>query len=189
MGQEIEQSASNESLNNSTLIDDPIKQEILYCDKSSYNSPSQILEFPKEFKESTQQTLGVKDEGTKCNETSYKSEVQEDKTTYLTRSDSALNIFDQSMILKLFTTKNWTETFFNRIFRKKFLIVSPGEDGMLKLKNNLTFNQQMLQISQNFTEYQTRNLLPAIDSEHDKKLINGLLYLAFSISEAWRMFR
>lgn len=34
-----------------------------------------------------------------------------------------LNIFDQSSILKLITTRNWTETFFNRVLRKKLLSV------------------------------------------------------------------
>lgn len=41
----------------------------------------------------------------------------------LKRSHTTLNIFDQTAtnVLKLFSAKNWTETFFNRIFRKKFL--------------------------------------------------------------------
>lgn len=50
------------------------------------------------------------------------------------RSDSALNIFDQTTILKLFSAKNWQETFFNRLFRKKFLIISPGDDVLVNHK-------------------------------------------------------
>lgn len=39
------------------------------------------------------------------------------------RSHTSLNIFDQttSSVLNLFSSRNWTETFLNRIFRKKIL--------------------------------------------------------------------
>lgn len=90
----------------------------------------------------------------------------------LKRSDSALNIFDQTTILKLFSAKNWTETFFNRIFRKKFLVISPGCDAMVTLKNGFGF-----ELSQN---YPRDFFLPAIvSSEQNKRLANGLLFPLF----------
>lgn len=92
----------------------------------------------------------------------------------LKRSDSALNIFDQTTILKLFSAKNWTETFFNRIFRKKFTVISPGEDVLLAFKNGFDVEQRMMHISQSFPHA----FLPAIaSSERDKILTNGLCRL------------
>lgn len=97
----------------------------------------------------------------------------ENTIKYLKRSDSALNIFDQTTILKLFSAKNWTETFFNRIFRKKFLVISPGAEALGAFKNGFDLEQQMMHFSQNYP----RDFLPAIaSSERDKKLTNdGLL--------------
>lgn len=91
----------------------------------------------------------------------------------LKRSDSALNIFDQTTILKLFSAKNWTETFFNRIFRKKFLVISPGAEALGAFKSGFDLEQQMLHFSQNYP----RDFLPAITPfERDKNLTNdGLL--------------
>lgn len=117
------------------------------------------------------------EEGTKANEIREifpqivpKKEVRDDAVINLKRSDSALNIFDQTTILKLFSAKNWTETFFNRIFRKKFLVISPGDETVFALKNGFAFDQQTLHISQ----FYPRELLPAIAAERDKKLTNGL---------------
>lgn len=90
------------------------------------------------------------------------------------RSDSALNIFDQTTILKLFSAKNWTETFFNRIFRKKFLVISPDESLLASLKHDGHFalEQQLMHLSQ---KYPRDSLLPAIaSSERDKKVTHGL---------------
>lgn len=100
-----------------------------------------------------------------------KKDVEEHPVVSLKRSDSALNIFDQTTILKLFSAKNWTETFFNRIFRKKFLVISPGEEQLMMLKNGFAFEQQLMHISQ----FRTRDFLPAIAAERDEKLTNGLL--------------
>lgn len=99
----------------------------------------------------------------------------ENPVKYLKRSDSALNIFDQTTILKLFSAKNWTETFFNRIFRKKFLVISPGAEALSAFKNGLDLEQQMMHLSQNYP----RDFLPAIaSSERDKKLTNDGLLLS-----------
>lgn len=89
------------------------------------------------------------------------------------RSDSALNIFDQTTILKLFSAKNWTETFFNRIFRKKFLVISPDESLLASLKHDGAFalEQQLMHLSQ---KYPRDSLLPAISSERDEKVTHGL---------------
>lgn len=99
-------------------------------------------------------------------------DANEDPVVDLKRSDSALNIFDQTTILKLFSTRNWTETFFNRIFRKKFLVLSPGDDALVAYKNGFLLEEQMMHFSQNYP----RDFLPAITStsERDKKLTNGL---------------
>lgn len=105
-------------------------------------------------------------------------DLVENPIKYLKRSDSALNIFDQTTILKLFSAKNWTETFFNRIFRKKFLVISPGVD-VLALNKGFDLEQQMMHFSQNYP----RDFLPAIAcSELDKKLTNdGLLPFPFQL--------
>lgn len=101
-------------------------------------------------------------------------ECEEPMMPNLKRSDSALNIFDQTTILKLFSAKNWTETFFNRIFRKKFTVISPGEDALLAFKNGFDVEQRMMHISQSFPHA----FLPAIaSSERDKILTNGLCRL------------
>lgn len=103
----------------------------------------------------------------------------DDPVVDLKRSDSALNIFDQTTILKLFSTRNWTETFFNRIFRKKFLVLSPGDDALVAFKNGFSLEEQMMHFSQNYP----RDFLPAITSERDKKLTNGLWsFSVFSIN-------
>lgn len=52
--------------------------------------------------------------------------VIETRPTTVSSPSLRLNVFDQTTILKLFSAKNWTETFFNRVFRKKFLVVSAG---------------------------------------------------------------
>lgn len=112
-------------------------------------------------------------------------EVQEDRAVVsLKRSDSALNIFDQTTILKLFSATNWTETFFNRIFRKKFLVISHGDEKVIKLKNGFAFEQPMMHVSHKFPEHRTRDLLPAIASERDMKLTNGLLSFSLPSSIA-----
>lgn len=100
-----------------------------------------------------------------------KSETCEDSTIDLKRSESALNIFDQTTILKLFSAKNWTETFFNRIFRKQFLVIS-GDENMLTLKKNCFDAEQLLHASSNFP----KNFLPRIASaDSEKRFANGLL--------------
>lgn len=104
------------------------------------------------------------------------NDVSEQKSSVkMKRSDSALNIFDQTTILKLFSAKNWTETFFNRIFRKKFLVISPGDESLLttlKHDGHFALEQQLMHLSQ---KYPRDFLLPAIaSSERDKKLNHGL---------------
>lgn len=102
-------------------------------------------------------------------------QIKNESSIVMKRSDSALNIFDQTTILKLFSAKNWTETFFNRIFRKKFLVISPGDESLLStLKHDGPFalEQQLMHLSQ---KYPRDFLLPAIaSSESDKKLTHGL---------------
>lgn len=105
-----------------------------------------------------------------------KKEVSESGALNLKRCDSALNIFDQATIFKLFSAKNWTETFFNRIFRKKF--ISPDA-----FKNGFDLEQQMMHFSQKYP----REFLPAIASQRDKKLTYGLLPFSPQTSKACRM--
>lgn len=98
----------------------------------------------------------------------------------LKRSDSALNIFDQATILKLFSAKNWTETFFNRIFRKKFI---SGAESLSAFKNGFDLDQHLMHFSQKYP----RDFLPAIAAQRDKKLTNGLLPFLPQPSTACRM--
>lgn len=103
------------------------------------------------------------------------SEVCEaEPTVNLTRSDSALNIFDQTTILKLFSATNWTETFFNRVFRKKFTVISTAFDrneSLLAFKNGLS-NEQLIE---HISKTHSRLILPAIaSSKRDNELTNGL---------------
>lgn len=83
-----------------------------------------------------------------------------------------LNIFDQTTILKLFSAKNWTETFFNRVFRKKFLVVSPDDcnNRLDFLKDGrLSIDEQFLHMTHKIPAY---DFLPAIDdSSH-----NGMIF-------------
>lgn len=53
-------------------------------------------------------------------------DVKDTRHTNVYSPSLRLNVFDQTTIVKLFSAKNWTETFFNRVFRKKFLVVSAG---------------------------------------------------------------
>lgn len=108
-------------------------------------------------------------------------QVHDDPVVTLKRSDSALNIFDQTTILKLFSAKNWTETFFNRIFRKKFLVISPGSEALAAFRTGLGLEQQMMHISQNFP----RDFLPAIVSERDTNLTNGLFIVLLLIAKSF----
>lgn len=94
-------------------------------------------------------------------------EANENGALNLKRSDSALNIFDQATILKLFSAKNWTETFFNRIFRKKF--ISPDAESLAAFKHAFNLEEQMMHFSQKYP----RDFLPAIASQRDKMLTNG----------------
>lgn len=147
-------------------------------------SPPTISE-PEKIKE-----LEQPEEGTKAKIDTFPQikpikDVHEDHAVVnLKRSDSALNIFDQTTILKLFSATNWTETFFNRIFRKKFLVISPGDERLIKLKNGFAFDQQLMHISHKYPEFRTRDFLPAIASERDMKLTNGLLSFSLPSSIA-----
>lgn len=127
-----------------------------------------IEEEPKTMKNESEGTTKMKTETLP----QILSEVSEQKTS-MKRSDSALNIFDQTTILKLFSARNWTETFFNRIFRKKFLVISPDESLLASLKHDGHFalEQQLMHLSQ---KYSRDSLLPAIVSESDKKITHGL---------------
>jgi hypothetical protein len=131
-----------------------------------------FVEEPKVLKEH-QNEEGTKERVTKDIFPQINNELSEQKTSIIMkRSDSALNIFDQSSILKLFSAKNWTETFFNRIFRKKFLVIS-GDDSLLAtLKHDGPFaiEQQLMHLSQ---KYPRDFLLPAIASERVKKTNHG----------------
>lgn len=139
------------------------------------------LEYPEEpqvpeLEEDQIESLQKSEEGTELQATTeIFPEINPEKETYqdsfdLKRSESALNIFDQTTILKLFSASNWTETFFNRIFRKKFLVIS-GDEKMLALKNGFDI-EQLLHASPNYP----RNFLPTITStDSDKTLSNGLL--------------
>lgn len=135
------------------------------------------VEENREEQTNTQQT----EEGTKLPQTSDippkinpEIETFNDSFIDLKRSESALNIFDQTTILKLFSAKNWTETFFNRIFRKKFLVIS-GDEKMLSLKNG--FDVEQLLHASNYP----RNFLPTIASaDSDKRLAYGLLLCLLS---------
>ena len=155
------------------------------CSEKNSNELESLTQIPSEIIE----LEGVKepqlDEGTERNikeifpqilpqiEQDIAEDPTENPVKYLKRSDSALNIFDQTTILKLFSAKNWTETFFNRIFRKKFLVISPGAEALSGLNNGFDLEQQLMHFSQNYP----RDFLPAIaSSERDKKLTNdGLL--------------
>lgn len=119
-----------------------------------------------EVEEDQAQSQQQSEEGTECvPQTSVippqiippEIETYNDSFIDLKRSESALNIFDQTTILKLFSAKNWTETFFNRIFRKKFLVIS-GDEKILSLKNG--FDVEQLLHASNYP----RNFLPTIAS-------------------------
>lgn len=122
-----------------------------------------------------QQDEGIKTKKTldKFPQIDPEKQVHDEPVVTLKRSDSALNIFDQTTILKLFSAKNWTETFFNRIFRKKFLVISPGAEALAAFRTGLGLEQQMMHISQNYP----RDFLPAIASERDMNLTNGLSFV------------
>jgi len=151
-----------------------------FLNESDFVIPTEIVE-PEEEKE--QQPMS-QEEGISTSEpveTTFPQILPESVPTiddpivnsiHLKRSDSALNIFDQTTILKLFSARNWTETFFNRIFRKKFLVLSPGDDALVAFKNGFDIEQQLMHISH---KYPRDFSLPAIVPERDKKLTNGLL--------------
>lgn len=130
-----------------------------------------------------QQDEGIKTKVTleKFPQINPEKQVHDDPVVTLKRSDSALNIFDQTTILKLFSAKNWTETFFNRIFRKKFLVISPGAEALASFRSGLGLEQQMMHISQNYP----RDFLPAIASERDKNLTNGLFIVLLLIAKSF----
>lgn len=137
---------------------------------------SLVEEEPKVLKDHQNEEGTTKERVTKDIFPQITNEASEQKSSIIMkRSDSALNIFDQTTILKLFSaTENWTETFFNRIFRKKFLVISPGDESLLAtLKHDGPFalEQQLMHFSQ---KYPRDFLLPAIASERDKKLTHGL---------------
>lgn len=87
-----------------------------------------------------------------------------------------LNVFDQTTILKLFSAKNWTETFFNRVFRKKFLILSPDD-----CNNRLDFlkdGRLSIDMTHKIPAY---DFLPAIDS-HIDGMIFRMHYCSLNVS-------
>lgn len=173
---EIGQPINEEYVDDSMLFhDDQNQHDLDYDDVSSEkNEPESLTETQPEL-ELDDVKEPPPDEGiqlTVMKETFPqilpKKEVSESALN-LKRSESALNIFDQATILKLFTAKNWTETFFNRIFRKKFLL--PDADSLAAFKHGFDFEEHMMHFSQKYP----RDFLPAIASQRDKKLTNGLL--------------
>lgn len=87
-------------------------------------------------------------------------EVIETRATRVSSPSLHLNIFDQSSMLKLITARNWTETFFNRVFRKNML--------------SSELEEQLLHLTQ-----QDYCQLPAIVSR------NGMMRFVKLIMKAW----
>lgn len=74
------------------------------------------------------QTEGNKEDAIKSltlpkieNENPPENVTKKDSNSIIKRSHTSLNIFDQtaSHVLKMFSAKNWADTFFNRIFQKR----------------------------------------------------------------------
>jgi hypothetical protein len=108
-----------------------------------------------------------------------------EETSILSHTDTLLhlNIFDQTTILKLFSAKNWTETFFNRVFRKKFLVLTPDDCNNTNrldfLKDGrLSIDEQFLHMTHKIPAY---DFLPAIDS-HIDGMIFSMHYCSMNVS-------
>ncbi len=104
------------------------------------------------------------------------------------RSHTSLNIFDQTAanVLKMFNAKNWTDTFFNRIFRKKNSlqesVLDDDENGressivMLPKLSTATLDHDIAKID----SFLNSRLLPSIENESEcqefqvEKPSNGL---------------
>lgn len=170
----------NEDPESSLLPDDEPQPDIEYCREVFHERKLKRDFTPPTIKE-PEKVKQEPEEGTKVNISKdtfpqivpTKEAQEENLIVNLKRSDSALNIFDQTTILKLLSATNWTETFFNRVFRKKFLVISPDNETLIKLKNGFAFEQH---ISHKYLDLRTRDSLPAIASERDNKLTNGLLF-------------
>jgi hypothetical protein len=178
----------DEFAENSYMATDEQQQNDADDEACDYGNKTQIMLADRvEVKEANTE-IKPDDEGTKAtlskeifpqiNNNSCKDVINEDAMINLKRSDSALNIFDQTTILKLISATNWTETFFNRIFRKKFLVIAPGDETFVEaFKNGFALEQQLKHISQ----FRTRDSLPLpalVAPERDTKLTHGLFFLS-----------
>jgi len=115
----------------------------------------------------------VIDEGTMKNHSKH-CFLKTEKDFALKRSDSALNIFDQTTVLKLFSDKNWNEIFFKRL-NKRFLIISSADDKLV----NLPALPQQQKPQLNIQKHTLPLPLPAI-----KSTLNGLfLFLLHDTSK------
>lgn len=104
-----------------------------------------------------------------------------------TRLCTSLNIFDQtaSNVLKMFSAKNWTDTFFNRIFQKRNSLqerisnvheiqkrISSGKKTELPHLSTTPVAIKIIEKIDNLIQNSNLRSLPAIESENYERLEN-----------------
>jgi hypothetical protein len=185
IGQPIEEDDELNSVNqdDSTLVEDTCEVPQFFDQDLPLSGDDEIIEEKLPTNEGTQEIIEQTETLPQIETANSHHLPMVEEKPILNQTDTLLhlNIFDQTTILKLFSAKNWTETFFNRVFRKKFLVLSPDDcnNRLEFLKDGrLSIDEQFLHMTHKIPAY---DFLPAIDT-HIDGMIFRMHYCSLNVS-------